>query len=119
MLKYSRQRDVILTILRGTKEHPTAERLYEEAKKEIPNISLGTVYRNLRLLVEHGEVLELITPTCSRFDGDVSEHYHFTCRACGRVLDLPPEAVTKPSATLDGYRIDSCRIEFGGLCPDC
>ncbi|MDO4562501.1 MAG: transcriptional repressor [Clostridia bacterium] len=119
MHKHSRQRDAVLTVLRNTKEHPTAEVIYEEVKKQVPNISLGTVYRNLRLLVDMGEILELITPSCSRFDGDISEHYHFTCRSCGRVYDLPSEAVTKPSAKMDGFRFEHCRMDFSGICPDC
>jgi Fe2+ or Zn2+ uptake regulation protein len=88
-IRKTRQRDLILKTLRGTKSHPTADWIYEKVKKEIPNISLGTVYRNLSTLKEMGEILELnYGSKYSRFDGNPQNHYHFVCTECGRVFDV-------------------------------
>ncbi len=97
----------------STKSHPTAEWLYEEVKKEIPNIRLGTVYRNLRLMKRQGEILELEqTGTYRRFDGNPANHYHFRCDECARVFD---ERVEKNT----GFKVSHHRLEFRGLCRDC
>ena len=88
-LKYSRQRESIQNYLNQTNDHPTAETVYLNVKNEYPNISLGTVYRNLNLLAEMGEVLKISTPNGGdRFDGHMHPHYHFCCNKCGRVIDL-------------------------------
>ena len=81
-MRKSRQREAIIRVLMSTTSHPTAEWVYEEVKKEIPNVSLGTVYRNLKLLKERGEILELEqTGHYRRFDGNSANHYHFRCGA--------------------------------------
>lgn len=89
-LKYSRQRESIKACLMNRCDHPTADAIYTTIREEFPNISLGTVYRNLNLLVELGEAQKL---TCGdgkdHFDGDTSPHYHFVCRRCETVTDLP------------------------------
>ena len=85
-LKYSRQREAIKEYLHNTKEHPTADKVYVNIRKEYPNISLGTVYRNLNLLVEHGEILKLsCTDGSDRFDGNPVPHYHFVCNKCEKL----------------------------------
>ncbi len=87
----TRQRGVILDILKGTEEHPTAERIYRDARRVIPNISLGTVYRNLNFLRDQGLVRE-IRPSeggSSRFDGMRDPHAHFHCHVCNGLLDIP------------------------------
>ena len=89
MLKYSKQRESIKNFLVTRYDHPTAETVYLNIRKEFPNISLGTVYRNLNLLAEIGEIQKLspgIGP--DRFDGNPAPHYHFICRHCGCVMDL-------------------------------
>lgn len=89
MLKYSRQRESIKNFLVTRYDHPTAETVYMNIKKEFPSISLGTVYRNLALLSEIGEIQKLSTGIGpDRFDGNVEPHYHFICNCCGSVLDL-------------------------------
>ena len=87
----TRQRGVIVEILRKVKGHLTAEEIYREARKTLPNISLGTVYRNLTFLREHGLVREVRSnrDTSSRFEGDFPPHAHFHCTVCGHVDDLP------------------------------
>lgn len=87
----TRQRGVILDILKGTHEHPTAETIYREARQLLPNISLGTVYRNLNFLRDHGAVRE-IRPSeggSSRFDAMDTPHAHFHCVRCSALLDIP------------------------------
>ena len=88
-LKYSRQRESIKEYLMSTKEHPTADMVYLHVKQEFPNISLGTVYRNLNLLADIGEIIKISTLNGGdRFDGTTTPHYHFFCTDCGAVLDL-------------------------------
>lgn len=123
VLKYSRQRESIKNSLMSRHDHPTADTLYMSIREEFPNISLGTVYRNLNLLVELGEIQKL---TCGdgadHFDGDVSPHYHFICNACRGVLDLPMEqfdGINETAAARLGCKIDSHTIYFKGVCPEC
>ena len=89
LLKHSKQRDAIKNFLMNRYDHPTAETVYLGIKDEFPNISLGTVYRNLSLLSEIGEIQKLSTGIGpDRFDGNPKQHYHFICNSCGSVLDL-------------------------------
>ena len=91
-LKYSRQREAIKDFLMTRKDHPTADVVYENIKKIYPNISLGTVYRNLSLLSEIGEIQKLSNfGGADHFDGCVTPHCHFMCKECGQVLDLETE----------------------------
>ena len=87
----TRQRTVILEILRQTRAHPSAEAIYREARKKLPNISLGTVYRNLGFLREQGVVKEIRAASAigSRFEAAISPHAHFHCRQCDTVVDIP------------------------------
>ena len=94
-MKYSRQRESILKCLRSTKCHPTAETVYQNILAENPNISLGTVYRNLTLLTELGEIRKITSfDGPDRFDGNTMPHYHFICRKCGTVADLEMDSLT-------------------------
>ena len=87
MERITNQREVIRDYLRSVEIHPTAEKVYEEVKKKLPRISLGTVYRNLEYLKKKGELQEIATET-KRFDGDVTDHQHFVCQKCGKVFDI-------------------------------
>ncbi len=122
--RMTRQKRIIFEILKNTKSHPTADWIYEQARKEIPDISLGTVYRNLNLLKESGQILELnYGSSYSRFDGNPENHYHFQCVECGRVydVDLPGECtkLLQQNAVLDGHVVDTHRLEFYGKCREC
>lgn len=122
-LKYSRQRESIKEYLMSTKEHPTADTVYLHVKKEFPNISLGTVYRNLNLLADIGEAVKISTLNGGdRFDGTTTPHYHFFCTECGAVLDLDMENIDAinqlAGQNFDG-EIDSHNITFYGRCGDC
>src|SRR4030066_1654253 len=108
-MRTTKQKEVILGILRGTTSHPTADWVYNEVRKEIPNISLGTVYRNLRLLCQIGEILELVlSGSLSRFDARNDNHYHFRCEKCGQVfdVDLPvDEEMDRRAAQKTGFEV--------------
>jgi len=87
--RMTKQRKAILKILENTDIHPTADWIYEQVKKEIPNISLGTVYRNLNVLSEMGKIMTLdYGSSYSRFDGNPRNHYHFKCEKCEKVFDV-------------------------------
>ena len=123
MLKYSRQREAIKVFLSNRYDHPTAEAVYLAIKEEFPNISLGTVYRNLSLLSEIGEIQKLSTGVGpDRFDGNAKPHYHFTCKKCGAVLDLAVEGLDHINVLaaqgFDGD-IEGHITYFYGTCPDC
>lgn len=88
-IKYSRQREAIKNFLMTRKDHPTADIVYSSVRNEFPNISLGTVYRNLTLLADLGEIARLrVGDGVDHFDYDTSPHYHFVCTKCGSVIDL-------------------------------
>ncbi len=85
----SKQRDIILEVVSNSCEHPSADMVYQEVKKQIPNISLGTVYRNLNLLVELKKIRKISMPNGSdRFDKTLLKHYHFYCDKCKKVFDI-------------------------------
>lgn len=119
----TKQREAILKILSDTISHPTADQIYDEVRKEIPNISKGTVYRNLQVLREGGFISELnLNGTISRFEVKQESHYHFRCEKCGRVFDLDEpfdrELDEKISKQTD-FRVSHHQTEFRGLCKDC
>ncbi|MDE6604191.1 MAG: transcriptional repressor [Lachnospiraceae bacterium] len=122
-VKYSRQRQVIYNFLMSRKDHPTADVVYQNVRQEYPNISLGTVYRNLTLLTNRGEIQRLqVGDGVDRFDADTSRHCHFICSGCGCVTDLPLDCMEDMLADarkkFDG-RIDRQSTYFYGLCRDC
>ena len=123
IMRTSRQREAILRVVQGTDCHPTAEWVYWEVKKSIPNISLGTVYRNLRLLAEHGDVCAFDgSGGFSRYDGCTASHYHFRCERCGVVVDIDepvdPDLDHRMSER-SGFAIRCHVLEFRGMCPAC
>jgi len=123
MRRDTKQREAILKILRNTKAHPTADQIYDEVRKIIPNISKGTVYRNLQVLQEDGSVTELnINGTLSRYEAKQADHYHFRCEKCGRVFDLDEpvnEELNERMSRKTGFEISHHQTEFRGLCKDC
>ncbi len=122
-VKYSRQRQLIHSFLMTRKDHPTADVVYQNVRLEYPNISLGTVYRNLTLLADRGEIQRLqIGDGVDHFDADTSRHCHFICSDCGCVTDLQLDCVDDMFAeapkTFHG-RIDRQSTCFYGLCGNC
>lgn len=123
ILKYSRQREAIKDYLFHTTSHPTADTVYTNIKQQYPNISLGTVYRNLNLLAEHGEIIKLSCGDgCDRFDGNSNPHYHFRCTHCGDVIDLNMDSIdhinTIANASFSG-KIEGHTVFFYGTCEHC
>lgn len=110
----TRQRTVIMELLRQTREHPPAEVIYREARKILPNISLGTVYRNLNFLREQGQVNEIRANggASSRFEAVLPPHAHFHCRHCHSVQDIRlPDCLTN----LEWARQESCISSIDGV----
>ena len=122
-LKYSRQREMIMDFLQGRKDHPTADIVYENVRLLNPNISLGTVYRNLALLADLGETRRLrLGDGTDHFDADISPHYHFICNGCGCVRDLQMDdmenILENARRRFDG-RITGHMTYFYGYCGKC
>ena len=122
-VKYSRQREAIKSFLAARCDHPTADNIYEALRKDFPNISLGTVYRNLALLEDLGEVNKIISSNgADRYDADTDLHNHFTCKKCNCVLNLDMDSIDHikdaASKRFDGS-IDGYVAHFYGLCKDC
>lgn len=119
----TRQRRVILDELRKACNHPTAEELFETVRARLPRISLGTVYRNLELLSEAGEVRKIEVGGRRRYDGNVeNEHYHARCIACGRIEDVASSAVTALNYRIEevrGFTVTGHLLTFTGYCPEC
>lgn len=123
MVKYSRQRECILKNLKSRNDHPTADMVYESVRMEQPNISLGTVYRNLSLLAENGQILKITTKAGpDRFDGCVTPHAHFICNQCGSVLDMGDipqiNLIEMTDSQFDGI-IEGYELQIFGKCGAC
>jgi Fur family peroxide stress response transcriptional regulator len=123
MTRQTKQRGAILKLLKGGYCHLTADQIYDEVRNEIPNISKGTVYRNLKVLREMGLVSELnLNGTVSRFEAKRDRHYHFRCERCGCVFDVDEpinKELDRRIAKRTGFKISYHQLEFRGLCHDC
>ena len=122
--KFSRQRECIRKYLQSRKDHPTADMVYRAVREEYPSISLGTVYRNLSLMADEGEILRLsVGEGVDHYDAMTEPHYHFRCRECGSVTDLmnlmPMESINTVAS--DGFAgtIEGHSMLFFGLCEEC
>jgi Fur family ferric uptake transcriptional regulator len=123
MRRHTRQRQVILEELRKAPNHPTAAELFGLVKVQVPRISLGTVYRNLEQLCEDGTIRKVPgTGNETRYDGDLTEHWHLRCRECGHIHDVhgpvSVETAGKTGLRLGWVALEQ-RLELIGLCPDC
>ncbi len=122
--KQFRKRNAILDYLRHTDTHPSAEMVYAHLKPEIPDLSLGTVYRNLSMFKSKGEIISIGTVGgVERFDGNSAPHVHFVCTGCETVADLPriaiPEALNQEVSSQTGGQINMCQLTFVGQCKNC
>lgn len=124
--RYSKQRELILETVKSSRRHPTAEEVYAEVKQLHPNISLGTVYRNLNLLTEQGDIINLNEGLdADHFDGVCSNHCHLVCTRCKRVYDLDfdigevAEGITTAASGAGKPEVHNVRVMAFGLCPDC
>lgn len=122
-LKHSRQRDAVYNFLKDRKDHPTADTIYTGVRDEYPNISLGTVYRNLMVLRDTGKIRTVdVGDGVIHFDADTSEHNHFICMRCGRVEDLEMESIDRVkeiAATNFAGKITGYSAYFYGICESC
>ena len=120
---YSRQREAIKTYLRSTYSHPTAEEVYQALRVTCPKISLGTVYRNLALLAEKGELLRVTDcGNVDHFDAHTHPHAHFICRCCGSIQDLPApyyEDLLFSAEKETNGKVERLSAYFYGLCSHC
>jgi Fe2+ or Zn2+ uptake regulation protein len=122
-LKFSKQRELILNAVKDNTVHPTADFVYEYLKKDNPNLSLGTVYRNLSQLVAHGFIQKVSIPGFpDRFDANIIEHNHLICDVCGSIQDVHSDMLKNiPIAISDelGVKITTCNIILHGVCKKC
>ena len=124
-LKYSKQRQAIWDYVRSTDTHPTADTIYLHVRQDYPRISLGTVYRNLILLRDLGQLGTVdIGDGVVRYDPRVEEHDHFVCTKCGAVLDIDtdPARHQKMIQYADGLfpgSVSGCRVLYSGICSSC
>ena len=124
-IRQSKQRNAIYDVLMRRNTHLTAQEIYEDTRKVIPDISLGTVYRNLNFLVEHESIKRLdVGDNKIYYDPDLTSHHHFVCEKCGKVLDvrinenLQTALENEVEATL-GHQIHSSQVVFHGVCSVC
>ena len=122
--KHSRKRDAILSCVRGTTCHPTAEWVYTQLKPTIPDLSLATVYRNLAMFKAEGTIDSVgVYDGLERFDFRTDPHAHFICRVCGAVSDINwlelPEDTLSEVERQTGSKVESCRIAVTGVCAGC
>ena len=115
------QRSLILEAVRESYDHPDAEKIYMRVLEKAPQISLGTVYRNLALLEKMGEIKKVSSPYgADHYDFNLENHFHFFCKECGEVYDVPDlkdEDVSKPN--LNGFDIQNYLLTYFGVCPKC
>ena len=120
--RMTRQKAAVYRVISSTTTHPTAEWIYAETRKELPDISLGTVYRNIRVLLDEGSIIELCYGKGqSHYDATVTPHYHFVCRCCGRILDFPAASAESEAELLSRApgSVENHRFECYGVCKDC
>ena len=122
--KHFRKRDAILTCLRETDVHPSADWVYAQLKPQIPDLSIGTVYRNLKLFQQQGLVSVIATVSgVERFDANTDPHVHFICEGCDAVVDLhqlsTPQALCSEAESSIGCAVSGCQLSFTGKCRTC
>ena len=122
--KHFRKRDAILHYLQSVTDHPSAEKVFTQLKAQIPDLSMGTVYRNLNLFKQQGLAVSVATVKgVERFDGNTSPHVHFICQECDAVIDLMdmeiPASLKNVAEHSCGGQIAECQLSFTGICQDC
>ncbi len=120
-MRYSPQRESILNIVRGTNTHPTAEWIFAQVQREISSVSLGTVYRNLNQLADHGLIKRIFDNGHVRYDGTTERHDHFRCEKCGRIYDVnvPLEGIADRLSLEQGFQVADYSLEITGTCKEC
>ncbi len=120
MIQLTEQRKIIYDIVMQSCSHPTAEEIYMEARQIRPHIAIGTVYRNLGILSENGQILHIpIIDGPDRYDKTLTPHEHMTCTRCGCVVDADIGDLTSHLRKSCGLDIQSYELNLKGLCPEC
>lgn len=121
--RLTRQRQIVLEELAKVDSHPRADQIYQMVRRRIPNISFGTIYRNLKTLQELGLLSELqYGHKSARFDANIGAHQHFMCKSCEKIVDVDEDFgldVNVPGLKRLGYQIEEYRLQLLGLCPTC
>src|SRR4030042_4325487 len=117
------QRLAVMAVLQSRRDHPTADHIYQEVRRQLPAISFNTVYKTLEILCQQGMVIK-VNPlhAVARYDGETGRHAHIICRQCHRIIDLDWEGLgvpTLPAEALQGFQIEHPSLTFWGLCPGC
>lgn len=122
-VRMTRQRRIILDELQAPNQHPTADAVYERVRCRMPNISLGTVYRNLELLTQAGFIRTLrLGGRQRRYDGGMHRHYHVRCMVCGKISDVAADRfddLDAKASEICEFEIAGHELEFAGVCPSC
>lgn len=117
-MRNTKQKELILEIINHSDIHPTAFEIYKESRKKISNISLGTVYRNLNLLVEGSLIKRVKMPNnIDRYDKLNNNHIHFICTNCNKLIDL--ENIDKEPTMINGNKVLDYEINYKGICKNC
>lgn len=119
-IKRSKQRDALVAELCSRADHPTAETLYLKLKEEFPNLSLGTVYRNLALLCDDGSAMKISVDGADRYDGNPEPHCHFLCRNCKEMTDIKSNSPFSDAliSSVNG-EIENYLLTLFGVCSKC
>lgn len=118
--RLTRQREAVLACLQASDEHPEARMIYERVSRDLPQVSLGTIYRTLAVLRDAGLIQELKYGSVSRYDANIGDHDHTHCLECGRVQDVGRrQAPDLGDFERDGFQVVSHRLEVYGLCAAC
>ncbi len=117
------QRLAVMGSLQNRRDHPTAENIYQEVRRQLPAISFNTVYKTLEILCQKGMVIK-VNPMheVARYDGETGPHAHLICRQCHRIVDLdwqPGEFPSLPPDNQHGFQVEHPSLTFWGLCPQC
>ena len=117
------QRLAVMAVLQSRRDHPSADHIYQEVRRQLPAISFNTVYKTLEILCQQGMVIK-VNPlhAMARYDGETGRHAHLICRQCHRIIDLDwegSEGSPLPAAALQGFQIEHASLTFWGLCPRC
>lgn len=118
--RLTRQRQLILDILKKDFSHPSAEDIYAKVRQKLPKISLATVYRNLNFLVNMGLAREIVIPGgANRFDGHMKDHDHFVCNVCKKIYNVPKYPLEKSYLPNKDYQIGNFKLDLFGVCAAC
>ncbi|MFP4491885.1 MAG: transcriptional repressor [Spirochaetaceae bacterium] len=125
MARFNRSdlREQILNLLEQTDSHPTAAWVHDQLREEFPKVAIGTVYRNLNILVSEGQIKNIrFDDATDHFDANTSRHYHFICEECGAIRDLEvpyDETLELKVSSQTGFEVHTHRLDFYGVCEQC